>query len=522
MKKTAILLVFAMGLLAGGLRSQTGGTGSKTTAPAPYEIKVNVKNIKDSVLYLAIYTFDKQMLADTAWKAKDGSYTFKKSRELPKGMYMLVSQAKAKFVDFLINREKKFSMAFDTADVVKSMKFTGSKENDEFLEIVRFMAGKTREYNDYKKEVKAKSTPDSTKLLSAKSREMNSAVEKYRSEYLAKNPTGYISDFLRLQTEPDISNPPKASNGRPDSLWQYQYYKNHYWDGIPLDDEGILHTPHFADKFKNFFQKIIIQMPDSINKEIGPVMDRIYNNGNNKEFFKWTLYWLTNWSETSKVMGFDAIFVYIGNRYYKTGKGDFYTKDQLKKIVERINILEPLLIGKVVPELLLTDTNGIKVVQKVKLDTCKSGKTLTECYTLHKEELDRNLVSLHAFASKAEYTVLLFWDIDCGHCKKEVPVIFEKFRELRQEGINVRVEAIYTQHDYSDWLKTIREMKLIDPDWRNSVDGVHLQNLKEKFDIFSTPVIYILDKGKVIRYKRISGEQVPDVIRNLEKMKKSK
>jgi thiol-disulfide isomerase/thioredoxin len=512
MKKICFILLALSAAAAGGKL--------KAQAPqVPYEIKFNVKNIKDSVLYLAIYTFDKQMMVDTAWKAKDGSYTFKKKRALDKGMYIVVSQAKSKFIDFIINQETKFSVAFDTSDVIKTMKFTGSKENDLFLEVVRFMAGKTKEYGDYRKEVKAKNTPDSTKLYNAKTKEMNEAVEKFRRDFVTKYPKEFISDFLRLQMEPEISNPPKASNGRPDSLWQYQYYKNHYFDNIPLEDERILHTPLFADKFKNFFTKIVLQMPDSINKEIGPVMDRTLKS---KEMFKWTCFWMTNWSETNKVMGFDAVFVHVVNRYYRTGKVDFYTKDQVKKIVDRASILEPLLIGKVVPELLTVDTNGIKLVKKVKLDTCKTSQGLNLCYTQHKDALDKELVSLHAFAAKSDYTVLLFWDIDCGHCKKEVPVIFEKFKELRKEGLNIRVHAVYTQHDYDDWLKTIRDMKLIDPDWQNVVDGVHLQNLKEKFDIFSTPVIYILDKGKVIRYKRIAADQISDVIHNLENQKKPK
>jgi hypothetical protein len=49
---------------------------------------------------------------------------------------------------------------------------------------------------------------------------------------------------------------------------------------------------------------------------------------------------------------------------------------------------------------------------------------------------------------------------------------------------------------------------------------VHLNNLKEKYDIFSTPVIYLLDKNKVIQAKRIGAEQIEEVITNLEKRKK--
>ncbi|MBC7864870.1 MAG: DUF4369 domain-containing protein, partial [Bacteroidia bacterium] len=267
--KKILTLMFAMGAAFCGIKAQTAA------APAtPYEIKVNIKNAKDSVIYLAIYTFDKQYLIDTAKQAKDGSYTFKKKRKLDKGMYMFISAGKAKYIDFIINESDKFGVSFDTADVVKTMKFTNSKENEKFLELVKFMAAKTKDFGDFRNDIKARKPADSTKLVSDKNRAINADVDKFRKDFIAANPTGFVSDFVRLQMEPDITNPPLAKNGRPDSIWQYQYYKNNYWKDIPLGDERILHTPIFHDKLKNFFNKIVLQMPDSLNKEIPKVVDR--------------------------------------------------------------------------------------------------------------------------------------------------------------------------------------------------------------------------------------------------------
>ena len=490
---------------------------TKATAVVPYEIKVNVKGVKDSVLFLAIYTFDKQFLIDTAYKAKDGNYVFKKKRSLDKGMYMIISENKTKYVDFIVNETDKFGMSFDISNVVKTMKFTNTKENEKFMELVTFMADKTVEFADYKKDILNKNSADSTALFREKNKKMNLEVDKFRKDFIKANPTGFVSDFVRLQMEPNISNPLKTKNDTAGTIWQYQFYKNTYWSDIPLGDERILHTPIFADKMKSYFTKIVLQIPDSINAEIPKVMIRTKPS---KEMFKWVMFWMTNWSETNKVMGFDAVFVYLINNYYETGEVDFYTPEQVKKITDRGKILGPLLLGKVVPELLCVDTNGIKLVQKVHIDTCKTSECLTNMYMKNKTEIDKKLVSL--LALKADYTVLLFWDVDCGHCKKEVPVIFEKFKELRdKEGINIKVHAVYTQHEYDKWLKTLNEMKLQDKDWTNVVDGVHLQNLKEKFDIFSTPVIYILDKNKVIRFKRIAADQLSDVIHNLESIKKA-
>jgi predicted alpha/beta superfamily hydrolase len=61
--------------------------------------------------------------------------------------------------------------------------------------------------------------------------------------------------------------------------------------------------------------------------------------------------------------------------------------------------------------------------------------------------------------------------------------------------------------------KYIIENKL---DWINVYDGVHINNLKEKYDIYSTPVIYVLDKNKVIKAKRIEVEQIKSILDVLE------
>ncbi len=48
-------------------------------------------------------------------------------------------------------------------------------------------------------------------------------------------------------------------------------------------------------------------------------------------------------------------------------------------------------------------------------------------------------------------------------------------------------------------------------------DPIHINDLKNKFDIFSTPVIYILDKDKKIKAKRLGSEQVIDMLKFLDK-----
>ena len=87
---------------------------------------------------------------------------------------------------------------------------------------------------------------------------------------------------------------------------------------------------------------------------------------------------------------------------------------------------------------------------------------------------------------------------------------------MKSEGKSVEVYSVYTHFEVDKWKKFIREHKL---NWVNVYNGVHLIDLKVKFDIYSTPRIYLLDKNKIIKAKSIGVEQVEDVINNLSRIK---
>ena len=72
------------------------------------------------------------------------------------------------------------------------------------------------------------------------------------------------------------------------------------------------------------------------------------------------------------------------------------------------------------------------------------------------------------------------------------------------------------QHEGDKYLKYIDEHKL---PWINVYDGVHYNNLKDKYDIYSTPVIYILDKDKKIKAKRIDVDQIKPILTELDRTK---
>jgi thiol-disulfide isomerase/thioredoxin len=165
----------------------------------------------------------------------------------------------------------------------------------------------------------------------------------------------------------------------------------------------------------------------------------------------------------------------------------------------------------------MIDTVYGKEVLKMGFDTAKTSKSVTDLYYKNLEKLTPMFRSLYQI--NAKYTVLVFWASDCGHCQTEMPKLHEALSKLKGK-IDHKVFAVQTKDDVNEWKKFIRDKKI--GDFINVFDPIHLNDLKTKFDIYSTPVIYILDKDKRTAAKRLSAEQVSDMLNMLEEIDKEK
>ncbi len=490
-------------------------TASASLFAQAYEIKVNFKGAKDSLYYLVKYTFDQQYIADTAKNVKNGIGVFKGKTPLDKGVYTLVSQEKGIYFDFFVNENQKFTIGSDMKDMVNHLKSTGNTENENFFAYVKYLSNKNKEVETLKEKTKGKSKADSAKFMNDNLKTLNDEVKKFESDFMTKNKGTYLFDVLNLKTEKEAKDIPKASNGRPDSVYQYYYYKNHFWDGVDFKDERIIRTPFFDDRVKKYFDNVIVANPDTVIAEIDKLLKKC-NEGN--LVYNLLLGHLTYKYEQSKIMGFDKVFCHIAGNYIINGKAKaVYSEETVEKIKERYLIMKDLLLGAKVSELYMIDTTHAKEVLKMGFDTAKTSKSVTDLYYKNLEKLTPMFRSLYQV--KAKYTVLIFWASDCGHCKTEMPKLHEKLKELNGK-IDYKVYAVQTKDDVNEWKKFIRDNKLTD--FIHVFDPIHLNDLKTKFDIYSTPVIYILDHDKKIVAKRLSAEQVSDMLNLLEDIEKEK
>lgn len=477
-----------------------------------YEITINLKNCNDTIAYLTYYQLDKTFIKDTCTNVKNGRIVFKGKSKLDKGIYSLVSQQKSIYFDFFIDDEtQKIEFNNDLGVTnIEGLKAVNSPRQNEFLDYIKFIGKQNKEFQDYKNSISVKTKKD-TLLLNDKQKELDKGIQEYEQKFLDKNKGTFIADVLNLKMEKVLKDVPNASNGRPDSLMVYKYYKKHYWDNVNFKDDGTMRNPFFFNKLKKYFESVVVTNPDSVIVEVDRILDKTKAGG---LLNKLVLAHLTYSYETSNIMGFDKVFVHIADRYFKTGKAAGIYDDEavVAKIIKRADLLKPLLIGAVAPDLSMIKATDYETVKKMGFEDAKTGDEVTKIFYANVDTLNKMFYHLHSVS--ADYIVLVFWDVDCGHCQKEIPKLIDLYNELKKEKKDVKVFSVYTLHEGDKYLKYIDEHKL--NDWINVYDGAHLNNVINKYDVYSTPVIYVLDKNKVIKAKRIGVEQIENVIKEME------
>jgi thiol-disulfide isomerase/thioredoxin len=126
---------------------------------------------------------------------------------------------------------------------------------------------------------------------------------------------------------------------------------------------------------------------------------------------------------------------------------------------------------------------------------------------------DTGFVNRELFNIKAKYTMILFWDANCGRCKEEIPRLKDLYEKLNidiaMNGKKLEVYAVSLTNVAEEWKKFVADNKL---KWVNVSDLYNNTKFRKLYDIYSTPVIYLLNEKKEIIAKRLSVEQVADFI----------
>lgn len=430
-----------------------------------FAVRVHLKGFTAGQLYLGNYYGHQTYVIDSAAISPEGVAVFRGDTSLEGGIYFILLPQKRRYFEILIDTAQHFSVEADTADQFRDLAFRGSADNDMFSAYNAFLRKQQQKVS------RAGAGGADSAALGALNKKVSEQIGRFRDSFVLAHPHTLLAMIFRAMEDPKV---PEAM--RADSAAAYRYFRAHYWDNVHWRDSRILRTPVLETRLQRYFTQLIPPVADSINAAADALLGKVTDS---PEMFKYMLWWMTYTYETSPYMGMDAVFVHLVEKYYMTGQAYWLSKDQTQKIINRASQLAPNLIGNRAPELTVRTP-------------------------------DSAVVKLSGV--KAKYTVLVFWDPTCGHCQIVVPQLDSAYKHhWKAEGVRVvGMLAGGTKQQWTDYIATHHL-----EDWINVWDPENKSNYRRLYDVYMTPVIYLLDAQKKILAKKLDVIQVDQFLDRL-------
>lgn len=449
-----------------------------------YEIKVTFKPYKNQYIYLGHYFGKTYPIIDSAMLNEKSEAVFKGSKSLQGGIYLIGYPNKTGFFEILVDKQQHFSVIADTATIANEIKFVQSSDNTLFREYQKQMNNKGKKITDLQEELKKTTNKsDSTKIIDEIGK-LDKEISQYRETVIQKNPGTILSILLVSMREPELTGDLKNPKNSADSLAAYHYFKDHYWDGVNFWDSRLAYTTFFEEKIDKYFAQLVVPHPDSVIKEIDWMLGFASPS---EEMTRFLLVKFINRYLNQKYMWEDAVFVHLFEKYFAQKNYDWLNEKGRKTITDRAYSLMANLMGSPASDIELPDSNG----------------TPTRLY-----------------AVESNYMVVAFWDPTCGHCKEVLPKLDSMYRaKWKAAGVTIFAVAKETDGTKKDWLKFINDQHLIDwvhvyyskADDKARTDN-SIPGYSQLYDVQSFPTLYLLDKDKRIIAKKLTYEQIDEVL----------
>ena len=457
-----------------------------------YQIEVEIKGLSGDTLLLGEYFTSRMVPKDTLVLQKNGTGIFESETSFRGGLY-LIYLSPDKYFDFLLGDDQLFFIKADTADLAGSIQFKESEDNTLFLEYKNFLQQKRGELNQ--NQISPETTAADSALARENIKEINREMEDYMDAFEKKHSTLFVTTFIGATREP--IPPEELLNGdrRYDDSVRFFYRKAHFLDRFDPFDVRLLHTPLYEGKIKSYISSVVPQHPDSLIVAVDYLLE---GSKSEEELYRYMLITLFNHFAESKFMGMDVVYFHIAEYYY-IPDATWSSAEFINKLKGNLEDNKPTLIGQTAPNLVMRRIPADHFPMAEQDTSIKKDPHIGEDFFINEIE--------------ADYTILYFWEADCGHCKKSTPALYEVYERLKEKNVEViSAHVINTIEGKELWVNFVNEHGLYD--WINCWSP-YSNDFRKLYNLQSYPQLFIMDRDKKIVAKRVTPEQAEQIINNL-------
>lgn len=444
--------------------SQAASEGKKF-----FHLKAKINGFSNDRVKLMGFYGEKNYLVDSAMVDAAGNMEIKKDTPILEGMYFLVFPDKS-IAQMLVDKDQQFSLEFDKADIIHTMKVQNSLDNELLYKNLRFEAEIQKKFEPVNKQLEQLPPGSEEYKKTQQEQDRLIAERKAHLKWFSDNhPESFFTRFKMAGQNPDLKKP-LLPDGTVDKELQIYYYRNEFWDNVDFSDVRLLRTPVYYNKLKRYIKEITPQAVDSVIKyaDIVTVKSKA-----NRELFKFTANWIALQYKESKTMGHEAVYVHMVDKYWTYDQAWWSDSTEIKGLRGEISLMKPSLIGQTGQDIRAKNEFG-------------------------------QYISLYDI--KAPVIVLYIFSYECDNCKKETPRLVKVINEWKGRGVDCFTLCVDARED--EWKKYLKENKMT---FHNVFDFQRESGYHRKYHIDITPEIYVLNKDRKIIASNINSEQLPEI-----------
>ncbi|MBK8565621.1 MAG: redoxin domain-containing protein [Saprospiraceae bacterium] len=447
-----------------------------TSLPAQLtcDIRVKMSGYNTDTLWFGS-TYGKRAEPDFhALKGADGYFQLVTDKPLAPGLYAIIFKkgGSQQFMScWLAEGQRSFTIETDFFRMASSTTVKGSAENEVLYDYFRRYYALTDSLDDLTNHWKSMQDEPSFRAYV----QGQEALRQYQEAFLEKHPNSLTAELVRQTL---FLTPPQQSELHAD--WQseaaerHAFLRQHYFDRMDLSGGQFLKYPLWVDRTDYYFSKLPPPVPDSLAAMVEDVLNRLQPN---VEAYQYYVGYVMNSLAKMSRFRTDEAFVRLVRTHLDGGKWGFLSEDRQRRYRDDADRMEPLFVGKKCPAVTL---------------------------------YDRDAKPVPILDVPADYTLLLFWLYDCGHCKKEIPVVKNLHEKYKAKGLKVLSVCGKSGEEETHKCWEFTQTMQMPEDWLLLNDPQRKSRFSTLLNVRSYPRMILLDKEKNIVYKQIG--EVPEVV----------
>lgn len=427
---------------------------------AQFLLKVKATNTTDSIGYLRTSLFDeKNFIPKDTLDLRKPVQTVRNTKSIVGGIYFIYFPKSKQKIQFILEDKDTTTLEISGLNYLETAKINKLK-NNVLLSYQRLEKALSNYDSNYAAELKSGKRFSQIQKAAYFKIKTDSLIAFRKAKLKLFKSSDAIHIYFSTLNTLDENVPNKRDYAARDAFLKK----------FDLNEPKLFFTPTMKQIVVEYLSFYPLQ-GDTLTKGLDEVFKKLLCTN---KAYSFVFDYFTKVFKNREVLNNTGGYAYLIDKYVKNNSCAFLDKNNKQAFLNELTQLQAQQINAPVMNVILEDTLGVKK-------------------------------DLHAFAKNYNYTVLIFFDPNCEHCKVEVPKMDSTIQVLEKElMVTIGKFAVCNEPNMplKSWKEFI-ELHHLNLNYEHVIMNNDIE-IRKAFDAFSNPLFFLIDKEGILLAKKIS------------------